>query len=635
MTSNSVEIQCLGDFAVQGLAVDVRGVKQAALLGFLAANLGRPCPRETLISIFWGDRFNDQARQSLRQALSTLRRAFRPCPDGLEIERDVVRLNPARVVVDIKQAETAAAAGNLEKATEFFRRGEFLSSLNPKESGISDWLSIERAKWREVARQTMLDHGEALLRDGQPKAAEEMAVWLLKQDPLDEVATRLAMRSRAARDSLSEMAKLYRRLCTGLQAELGVQPAAETTDLFNRLQRGKGARQLSNNTDLTGDRSDKSSASDVPLISIDHFHFAPDNAATKTLAADLRSQLIFRLTKRIGIKVLDEHAGQGDMSTYVLKGRLRTSGSQGRLNLSMILREQSRTVFSENYSGDISDSFRFCDDVVAQADTNIRVQTNAFDGERLSQIPEDRLSVPGLQSKAANLLHTGTVKGFMQADQLMDRAIALNASDPTTLAMRANIKIWLSMAGCGDLSAAHQDRLGADLNTALEGQHRSDYIYHVRGTFYACCKRDAAATLRDGERALEINPNYALAFNTLGLGHLLLGRYDQAVFSLKKYVELSENDPLLPARLFPLAIAQYCHGKFRDAEATVGRAIELKPNHRLFHRLRAMCLRACGNGGEADQADFAADQLQGVPSVLAVCPPIHRDQSDVLLRMLK
>ena len=86
MTDSTIEIQCLGEFGAQGLAVDLRGVKQVALLGFLAVNLGKPCSRELLISIFWEDRFNDQARQSLRQALSTLRRAFRTCPAGLEVE---------------------------------------------------------------------------------------------------------------------------------------------------------------------------------------------------------------------------------------------------------------------------------------------------------------------------------------------------------------------------------------------------------------------------------------------------------------------------------------------------------------------------------------------------------------------
>ncbi|WP_419913735.1 BTAD domain-containing putative transcriptional regulator [Hoeflea sp.] len=635
MTDYAVEIRCLGNFSAQGLAEDLRGAKHIALLAFLASNLDAPMSRETLISIFWGDRFNDQARQSLRQALSVLRRAFRPCPEALEIERNTVRLNPALVIVDIKKAEAAIANGNGEKAVEIFRRGDFLASLYPKESAILEWLTLERARWRELARKTMIDHGETLLLNSHATPAEEIADWLLRQDPLDEASAQLAMRSKAASGSVSAVAEIYRRLCKNLMAELGVEPASETTQCFNRLLYGKSVGQPAANGAAADATPDREAASDVPLISVEHFDFAPDNAATRALAADVRSQLIFRLIKRTGIKVLDEYPGQQDISTYELKGRLRTSGNQGRLNLSMILREQSRTVFSQNYTGDLSDTLKFCDDLVAQAETNIRVHTNAFDGERLSNIPESKLGVRELQSKAANLLHTGTVEGFGHANRLMDRAVALDATDPTSLAMRANIRIWLSMAGCGQLSVFEQERLETDLNTALERQNSSDYIYHVRGTFYACCKRDAAATLKDGERALEINPNYALAFNTLGLGHLLSGQYDEAVSSLKRYVALSENDPLLPARLFPLAIAQYCSGDYPGAEATIDRAIGLKPNHRLFHRLRSMCLRANGKNDDANLAEDVADRLPDTPSVLAVCPPIHQSKSDHLLKTLK
>jgi DNA-binding SARP family transcriptional activator len=613
----------------------LRGVKQIALMGFLASNIGISCSREALASIFWRDRFNNQARQSLRQSLSALRRAFQLCPEGLEIERDSVRINPNFVSVDIKQAETAIAAGDLETASNIFRRGEYLATISPKESGITEWLVIERARWRELARQTLLDHGEILLRKTKPSIAAETGEWLLRQDPFDEEATRLTMRSKAAMGSLSEMAKYYHRLCDLLQAELNVNPSVETVDCFNQLKQRDDVAQHALENPSIPDSAFEGALSDVPTISVHTFEFAPVDAATKALSADLRDQLIFRLTKRIGIKVLNEEAGLTNGSTYVLKGRLRTSGNQGRLNLSMVLREQSRTVFSQNYTGDISDSFKFCDELSAQAETQLRVQTNAFDGERLTQIPESKLNVTELRAKAANLLHKGTFESFCHAEILMERAIELNPLDSTSLAMRANIIIWISLAGYRDLTAAEQGKLEADLNTALEGQQGSDYIYHVKGTFNAVCKRDARAALKDGERSLSINPNYALAFNTLGLGHMLLGQYDMAVSMFKKYVELSENDPLLPARLFPLAVAQFCNGEYLDAERTIDHAIGLKPNHRLFHKLRALSLRATGNRDEADAADDTADRLPDIPSMLAVCPPLPQDQSNLFSITMK
>ena len=127
----------------------------------------------------------------------------------------------------------------------------------------------------------------------------------------------------------------------------------------------------------------------------------------------------------------------------------------------------------------------------------------------------------------------------------------------------------------------------------------------------------------------------ALAFNTLGSGYLLLGQREQAVKALDTYVALGDNNPLLPARLFPLTVAQYRNGHYANSVTTIDRAIVLKPNHRLLHRLKAMGLRANGETDNADAADKEADLLPVAPSVIAVCPPLHEERSAHFARYLR
>jgi DNA-binding SARP family transcriptional activator len=52
------------------------GRKVRALLAYLALNVDLPCPREKLMALLWGDRAEEQARASLRQALTELRHAL-------------------------------------------------------------------------------------------------------------------------------------------------------------------------------------------------------------------------------------------------------------------------------------------------------------------------------------------------------------------------------------------------------------------------------------------------------------------------------------------------------------------------------------------------------------------------------
>ena len=68
----------LGPMWIQNAGGDVRlvGRKTQALLAYLASRLDTNVPRETLVGLFWGDRGEDQARASLRQPLSSIRKAM-------------------------------------------------------------------------------------------------------------------------------------------------------------------------------------------------------------------------------------------------------------------------------------------------------------------------------------------------------------------------------------------------------------------------------------------------------------------------------------------------------------------------------------------------------------------------------
>ena len=73
-----LSIRLLGRFRVSddaGKDIAVAGKKPQALLAYLAANAGQPQPRDRLAALLWGARFDEQARQILRQAISRLRKA--------------------------------------------------------------------------------------------------------------------------------------------------------------------------------------------------------------------------------------------------------------------------------------------------------------------------------------------------------------------------------------------------------------------------------------------------------------------------------------------------------------------------------------------------------------------------------
>jgi len=74
----SVTLSVFGGFRAwtnSGRALTLPTRKTEALLAYLAIHPGRSYPRDKLTALLWGDRGDDQARHSLRQALSSIRKS--------------------------------------------------------------------------------------------------------------------------------------------------------------------------------------------------------------------------------------------------------------------------------------------------------------------------------------------------------------------------------------------------------------------------------------------------------------------------------------------------------------------------------------------------------------------------------
>jgi len=73
----AIRLELLGDYQIHtssGTLVTLSAKKSQALLAYLAIKPGQHVSREKLAGLLWSSTGPDQARQSLRQLLSTLRK---------------------------------------------------------------------------------------------------------------------------------------------------------------------------------------------------------------------------------------------------------------------------------------------------------------------------------------------------------------------------------------------------------------------------------------------------------------------------------------------------------------------------------------------------------------------------------
>lgn len=190
-------LTCWGDFALScptgNRSLAPRGRKARALVAYLALHRGRPVRRERLTGLLWGDRGEEQARASLRQALQELK----PLANGLgliAIDRDTVSLDPAAVTTDIDLLDGAAKAKAWDALIALLPEPheQLFSDLDGLDSGFDDWLAIERARQGEALVSFLADAQAEALRSGAAREARVLAARLRERDPDASVARALS-----------------------------------------------------------------------------------------------------------------------------------------------------------------------------------------------------------------------------------------------------------------------------------------------------------------------------------------------------------------------------------------------------------------------------------------------------------
>ncbi|MCZ6882344.1 MAG: BTAD domain-containing putative transcriptional regulator, partial [Gammaproteobacteria bacterium] len=214
------------------LALSTR--KSEMLLAYLALAPGVRHPRERLINLLWSDRSEEQARNSLRQSLSSIKKSLeQSTPQLLEVERTTVRINPDLIQVDALEFEQLAAnedIDNLTRAAQLYQ-GEFLEGISIRDLASQEWLSNERERFKRLIVEVLSSLSHLQISSGQHKVAIESAERLVVHDPLHEHGWRMLMRAYHEKGDRNHALLSYKRCSDILDRELGIEPESETVEL--------------------------------------------------------------------------------------------------------------------------------------------------------------------------------------------------------------------------------------------------------------------------------------------------------------------------------------------------------------------------------------------------------------------
>jgi predicted ATPase/DNA-binding SARP family transcriptional activator len=234
--------------------------KVRALLAYLAIEADRAHHRQVLAGLLWPDWPDRTARTYLRNALSNLRRIIgdhEASPPFLIITPRTLQFNRASdywldvaaFEEKVGMAPAAASAPQPSEDAVALYRGDFLEGFSLKDSpAFEDWSLMIRERLQRQVLTALSQLARYYERRGEYARATDYAWRQAELAPWQEEAHQQLMRILALGGQRSAALAQYETCCGLLREELGVDPALETTHLYEQIREGELGKQADKET---------------------------------------------------------------------------------------------------------------------------------------------------------------------------------------------------------------------------------------------------------------------------------------------------------------------------------------------------------------------------------------------------
>jgi DNA-binding SARP family transcriptional activator/TolB-like protein/Flp pilus assembly protein TadD len=559
--------------------------KNQALLAYLARRPEGPVPRDTLCGLLWADGGEEQARASLRTALSALRKSFGPATGVLDSDTTSVRLAAELARIDatefVNMARVTDGVESLRRATELYR-GDFLEGLNGVSPEFDRWAEAERGALRSQFMSVLLRLVDALEEAGETEEAIATAQRLLAEDPLQEHVHRRLIRAYHGQRRYDAALKQYDRLCDLLAQELGVTPEPPTVELIREVRRMRsgGASPRAPEVPLEPARHTETPPAHAvpgrPSLAVLPFKALGDATDALYFGEGIAEDTIVELARSPDLLVVARHSsfqfreettapeeiGRKLGVRFVLGGSVRLAGERVRVTAHLVRCSDNEEMWAERYDRDLADILEIQSDIarsVAGA-----VVGRIIDAETAAALdrPRDNLEGYALVMRGLRHMSTPDASEFRLAIECFTRATELSPLNARAWSLLALAQIYL--------------RWYFDVDTGV------------------------ADLIPTGERAVRLDPREPRGHCALGMAHMMNRDFDRAAFHFEAGLAANPNDDLL--------LTEY--GRFlmyddrpEEGVQRIREGMRLNPYHpNWYWGIQGRCLHTLGRHAEARDA---------------------------------
>jgi DNA-binding SARP family transcriptional activator/TolB-like protein len=232
-------LRLLGRLALEGGTYQTEGAasrpRSLAMLAILARGVESGTSRDKLLLYLWPESNTQRARNSLHQALHTIRRHLGE--DTVQAGALTVRLNPAVFSSDLWDFLAALDRGDVEQAVELYE-GPFLQDFAlPELPEFTRWVEEERTRVAHLYSDALEAAAALASREGRHREATERWQALARLDPLSSRPILGLMRAFADAGNHAGALAHARDYEMRVREELGTGPDQSITSLVEELRR--------------------------------------------------------------------------------------------------------------------------------------------------------------------------------------------------------------------------------------------------------------------------------------------------------------------------------------------------------------------------------------------------------------
>jgi len=569
--------------------------KTRAMLAIVALSRS-PVSRAKLTELLWGDRGEEQAKASLRQALYELRDLG--TAGILTASRETVAIGPKHLWIDVGAIEVPASAENVADLLDEVDWPP-LADLDDITSELDEWLQSERSRLATLIIQRGTDSAEA----ANPAEARRIADALERIDPLDERAVRAGVRADIALGDRASAHRRVERLGRKLKDELGLEPSPAIRTLLNTTPAAP-TRSAPAENPATQTRRPRwllpSLIAGALIIAAALFYFLRPGAAEarpsiavlpfeevgqKTqgyFANGVSDEILNLLSHEQRIRVLGRvsaeeiaqrpnalEVARGLGITHLLDGSVRTAGNRVLVIVTLTRVSDGAQLWSEKYERQLGDIFAVQGDIAKTVASRLSQSFGVAASQTTSPEVYDRYLA------AKQLIRERREVTLLEADRLLREAIRLDpnyapayaelalevmlrSDHPTsygslpvdqarTEAQRLATKAIQLDPHLGDAYAAMgfvnlQDKKSAPFYfKAVElSPQRPDYHRWLATSLSQQFRFDQAIT--EYRRAIEIDPLWYINYEHLSGALIFIGKKDEATELVRRFVSLSTDN---------------------------------------------------------------------------------------------